>query len=92
MAPLSGVNPDDSPWSWLAYDLRRYRELGGLAQTHVGRIIKVTKQQVHNLESGYRKPNKGQTEALDRAWDTSGTSRGSASSPKAATTRTGCAT
>jgi DNA-binding XRE family transcriptional regulator len=55
MAPLSGVNPDDSLWSWLAYDLRRYREVRGLTQTHVGKIIKVTKQQVHDIESGYRK-------------------------------------
>jgi transcriptional regulator with XRE-family HTH domain len=56
----------------MAFDLRRYRELRGLTQTQVGKIIRVTKQQVHNLESGIRKPNKGQTEALDEAWDTGG--------------------
>ncbi|MFD0856536.1 helix-turn-helix transcriptional regulator [Actinomadura adrarensis] len=72
MASLPGVNPDDSLWAWLAYDLRRYRELRGLTQTQVGKIIGVTKQQVHNLESGYRKPNKEQTETLDALWDTGG--------------------
>ncbi|MFI0357479.1 Scr1 family TA system antitoxin-like transcriptional regulator [Actinomadura sp. 9N407] len=72
MAPHPGVNPDDSLWSWLAFDLRRYRECRGMTQLDVAKIINVTKQQVHNLESGIRKPNKSQTQLLDLAWDTGG--------------------
>ncbi|MFB4319581.1 helix-turn-helix transcriptional regulator [Actinomadura sp. 21ATH] len=72
VAPHPGVDPDDSLWSWLAYDLRRYRECRGMPQSQVAKIIHVTKQQVHNLESGIRKPNKDQVKALDAVWDTGG--------------------
>lgn len=43
-----------------------------MTQTDVGKIISVTKQQVHNLESGIRKPSKKQTETLARIWNTGG--------------------
>jgi hypothetical protein len=43
-----------------------------MTQAQVAKIIHVTKQQVHNLESGIRKPNKDQTQALDVHWDTGG--------------------
>jgi DNA-binding XRE family transcriptional regulator len=72
MAPLSGIDPNDSLWSWLAFDLRFYREARGLTQAEIGKIIGVTKQQVHNLESGIRKPSKMQTKTLDDAWGTGG--------------------
>ncbi|MFB4306592.1 Scr1 family TA system antitoxin-like transcriptional regulator [Actinomadura sp. GTD37] len=72
MTPLPGINPDESLWSWLAFDLRFYREARGLTQAEVGKIIGVTKQQVHNLESGIRKPSKTQTRTLDAAWGTGG--------------------
>ncbi|MFF5262420.1 Scr1 family TA system antitoxin-like transcriptional regulator [Actinomadura viridis] len=72
MAPLPYVNPDDSLWSWLAFDLRRYREVNGQTQTEVARIIGVSKQQVHNIESGIRKLHRKQAEILDAIWDTAG--------------------
>lgn len=72
MAPMPGIDPDDSLWSWLAFDLRFYREGRGLTQAEVGKILDVTKQQVHNLESGIRKPNKMQARSLDAAWGTGG--------------------
>ncbi|GAA3987624.1 helix-turn-helix transcriptional regulator [Actinomadura viridis] len=72
MAPLPYVNPDDSLWSWLAFDLRRYREVNGQTQTEVARIIGVSKQQVHNIESGIRKLHRKQAEILDALWGTAG--------------------
>ncbi|MGI5207403.1 helix-turn-helix domain-containing protein [Spirillospora sp. CA-108201] len=72
MAPMPGIDPDDSLWSWLAFDLRFYREGRGLTQAEVGKILGVTKQQVHNLESGIRKPNKTQAQTLDAAWGAGG--------------------
>ncbi len=72
MAPMPGIDPEESLWSWLAFDLRFYREGRGLTQAEVGKILGVTKQQVHNLESGIRKPNKMQAQTLDAAWGTGG--------------------
>jgi transcriptional regulator with XRE-family HTH domain len=72
MAPLPYINPDDSLWTWLAYDLRRYREARGLTQAEIGRLLGVTKQQVHNFESGIRRPDKKQAKTLDAVWDTGG--------------------
>ncbi|GAA4231690.1 helix-turn-helix transcriptional regulator [Actinomadura meridiana] len=72
MAPLPGLDPNTSLWAWLAYDLRFYREARGLTQTEVGKIVGVTKQQVHNCESGIRKPSKSQAEILDAVWATGG--------------------
>lgn len=72
MAPLPYIYPDDSLWSWLAHDLRLYRERRSETQTQIGRVAGVTKQQVHNWESGYRKPDLDETRTLDRHWDTAG--------------------
>jgi len=72
LSPLPGINPDESLWAWLSYDLRMYREARGLTQADVGRLIGVTKQQVHNLESGIRKLNRKQAGILDAEWGTGG--------------------
>lgn len=66
------INPDESLWHWLAYDLRKYRQARNKSLTEVGRIMGVARQSVSNFEAMRRRPDVAHVKPLDIAWHTNG--------------------
>jgi hypothetical protein len=72
MAPHPDIDPDSSLWSWLAYDLRFYREKHGLSQTAMGRIIRRSPANLSNCEADRRRITDKDAKALDAYFKTGG--------------------
>ncbi|MEU8797138.1 helix-turn-helix transcriptional regulator [Spirillospora sp. NPDC048819] len=72
MGVADSLDPMDSHWHWMAYDLRRLRQKEGISQARLGRIIGAAKQTVCNYEANERRLTEDQAKALDRRWDTGG--------------------
>ncbi|ROO89643.1 helix-turn-helix protein [Actinocorallia herbida] len=66
-APL---DPENSLWSWLAYELRAQRERHGLSLTQVGRLIHAARSTVCNIEAGRARINEDQVKILDARYGT----------------------
>lgn len=72
MAQHPEVDPDSSLWSWLAYDLRFYREKYGLSQAAMGRIIRRSPTNLSNCEAGRRRITDREAKLLDTHFTTGG--------------------
>lgn len=72
MVDKHAINPYDSLWDWMAYDLRHYRIRNGMTLAQVGDLLHVRKQTVNGYENGISKINSEQAELLDKIWDTGG--------------------
>jgi DNA-binding XRE family transcriptional regulator len=66
------IDPDRSLWSWLAWDLRRHREMHAMTGTQVGKIMGCVRSTVSNMEAGRVRPDLKQCQAVDTAWKTGG--------------------
>ena|SRR5437868_3903690 len=72
MTAANELDPDNSHWHWLAYDLRVWRLERNLTQAEVGKILCVQKAQVSNWESGRENLPVRHAETLDATWRTGG--------------------
>jgi transcriptional regulator with XRE-family HTH domain len=72
MSVAESIDPNSSLWSWLAYDLRFYREKHGLSLAQLGRIMGRSRGSVSNCEAGRRRITEQEARILDRHWDTGG--------------------
>ncbi len=72
MAPHPSVDPDSSLWSWLAHDLRFYREKYGLSQEAMGGIIRRSGSNLSNCEAGRRRITSKEAKSLDARFNTGG--------------------
>lgn len=70
MPAADHINPDESLWHWLAYDLRRYRVARGETVTAVARIMETSREAVSSMEAMRRSPNKHHLRRIDDAWQT----------------------
>ncbi|MCW2904265.1 MAG: transcriptional regulator, family [Streptosporangiaceae bacterium] len=66
------LDPMNSLWDWLAFDVRRYRLEAGLSQPQLGKIMGCAKQTVNNVEAGLRPPTEWQCRELDKHFATKG--------------------
>lgn len=66
------INPYESLWHWVAYDLRRFRKAHGQRQVDVASHIGVSLQSLCNYEANDRKLQPDQAEKLDDLWETCG--------------------
>lgn len=66
------INPDESLWHWMAFDLRQYRQTRGASLTDVGAIMGVARQSVSNFEAMRRRPGVEHVKPLDATWKTNG--------------------
>ncbi|MCO6003658.1 helix-turn-helix transcriptional regulator [Actinoallomurus purpureus] len=72
MVDKNAINPYDSLWDWMAFDLRLYRTRRSMTLPELGEILGVRKQTINGYESGISKINDGQAAQLDEIWDTGG--------------------
>ena len=72
MSAADDIDPDHSLWSWLAWDLRRHREMRNLTGTQAGKIMGCVRSTVSNMEAGRVRPDLNQCKAVDTAWKTGG--------------------
>lgn len=66
------INPDDSLWSWLAFEVRRWRTEAEYSRARLGRLIGVPRQTVNNVESGLRPPTEEQCTEMDKLYNSGG--------------------
>ncbi len=64
------LDPKTSLWHLLAFYLRFLREREGLSLTQCGRIIKVARSTVSNIEAGRQRPQEDQLARLDEKYNT----------------------
>ncbi|MFC5750322.1 helix-turn-helix domain-containing protein [Actinomadura rugatobispora] len=72
MTAAEALDPDESLWHALSFQLRHERQKRGLSQTATGDIMGVNKHAVSNYEAGRNRMTLVQAVRLDRAWDTGG--------------------
>jgi transcriptional regulator with XRE-family HTH domain len=72
MTAAEALDPDESLWHALAFQLRHERQKRGLSQSATGDIMGVNKHAVSNYEAGRNRMTNVQAVRLDRAWDTGG--------------------
>lgn len=72
MGVADSLDPMDSHWHWMAYELRRHRLREGISQARLGRVIGAAKQTVCNYEANERRLTEDQAKILDLHWDTGG--------------------
>ncbi|MEW2353657.1 helix-turn-helix transcriptional regulator [Spirillospora sp. NPDC029432] len=63
------LDPDHSLWDWIAVDLHFYRTRAGLSCAQLGRILKVNRQAVSNMEAGRHNLDTTKARILDELWD-----------------------
>jgi transcriptional regulator with XRE-family HTH domain len=64
------LEPRTSLWHFLAFYLRFLREKDGLSLTQCGKIIKVARSTVSNIEAGRQRPQEDQLVKLDEQYGT----------------------
>lgn len=72
MVAAESLDPDNSFWDWIAYDLRRYRLKHGETVQQVADVIGRSRSDVSNCEAGRRRINVESARLLDKHWDTGG--------------------
>ncbi len=72
MSHADELDPMASLGEWLAYDVRRYREMAQMSQRRLAEVLRVSYQQMCNLEANRRKFTKEHVTTLDELWDTRG--------------------
>ncbi|MGH3389895.1 MAG: helix-turn-helix domain-containing protein [Actinomadura sp.] len=72
MSAADLIDPTESIWDWLAYDLRVYRLKHNQTLSYVGDVLNRTKGWVSNVENGRRRLSEVEARKLDRLWNTSG--------------------
>lgn len=72
MATVESLDPDNSFWDWIAFDLRRRRLKRGETVQQVADAIRRSRSDVSNCEAGRRRINVAGARLLDEHWDTGG--------------------
>ncbi len=72
MAQADSVDPTASLAEWLAHDVRRYRLAANMEQRELAKRIRISYQQMCNLEANRRNFTREHVRTLDVLWDTSG--------------------
>lgn len=72
MSKADMINPLESLWHWVAYDLRRYRKAHSQTQAQIAAILGVSFQVLCNYEANDRKLQPDQAAKLDKLWTTGG--------------------
>ncbi|WP_019631381.1 helix-turn-helix domain-containing protein [Actinomadura atramentaria] len=66
------IDPDNSLWDWLAFEVRRWRTVHGISQSLLARRAKTHRQTVNNVESGQRPPTEELCDAMDELYGSQG--------------------
>ncbi len=72
MAEREHLDPYNSMWDWISFDLRSWRDAHGLSLTQLGKIMGVDRTTVSNMEAGRRRLQEHHAKTLDRVWETNG--------------------
>lgn len=72
MSHADDLDPTASLGEWLAFDVRRYREAANMTQRQLARELRVSYQQMSNLEAFRRNFTREHVQKLDVLWDTGG--------------------
>ncbi|MCW2911998.1 MAG: transcriptional regulator, family [Actinomycetia bacterium] len=72
MSEAEEINPDNSLWDWLAYELRQCRLQAGMSLAQFGQVAGAARSTVSNWETGYRKPDEKNLELVDARFATGG--------------------
>lgn len=62
------LDPNNSLWDWIAVDLYFYRNKAQLSCAQLGRILRVNRQAVSNMEAGRLKLDTTKARILDELW------------------------